>query len=333
VFFFINFLIEPMLTTNIIILILGLIGLVISADKFVYGAAGLARNLGISPLIIGLTIVAMGSSAPEMMVAVSASLNGSPNTAIGNAIGSNITNITLVLGLTALLKPLLVGSATIRREIPMVLITTLLAGVVLWDLKLEMYEGVILLLLFFITILTLTILALKRPSNDPLAEEHKDEVPEGVPTWKAVAWLIFGMIALPVSSSYLVDSAVVIAQHFGMSDLVIGLTIIAIGTSLPELAASITGVLKGEDDLAIGNIIGSNIFNILAVLSLPGILAPGMIDPAIISRDFYYMLGATIVMLLMAMSFRGRPGRINRIEGGILLAGFVAYQFIIFSSI
>jgi cation:H+ antiporter len=322
-----------MLTTNIIILILGLIGLIISADKFVYGAAGLARNLGISPLIIGLTIVAMGSSAPEMMVAVSSSLNGAPNTAIGNAIGSNITNITLVLGLTALLKPLLVGSATIRREIPMVLITTILAGVVLWDLKLEMYEGVILLLLFFITILTLTILALKRPSNDPIAEEHNDDVPEGVPTWKAVAWLIFGMIALPVSSSYLVDSAVVIAQYYGMSDLVIGLTIIAIGTSLPELAASITGVLKGEDDLAMGNIIGSNIFNILAVLSLPGILAPGMIDPAIISRDFYYMLGATIVMLLMAMSFRGRPGRINRIEGGILLSGFIAYQFIIFSSI
>lgn len=322
-----------MLTTNIIILILGLIGLIISADKFVYGAAGLARNLGISPLIIGLTIVAMGSSAPEMMVAVSSSLNGAPNTAIGNAIGSNITNITLVLGLTALLKPLLVGSATIRREIPMVLITTILAGVVLWDLKLEMYEGVILLLLFFITILTLTILALKRPSNDPIAEEHNDDVPEGVPTWKAVAWLIFGMIALPVSSSYLVDSAVVIAQYYGMSDLVIGLTIIAIGTSLPELAASITGVLKGEDDLAMGNIIGSNIFNILAVLSLPGILAPGMIDPAIISRDFYYMLGATIVMLLMAMSFRGRPGRINRIEGGILLSGFVAYQVIIFSSI
>ena len=322
-----------MLTTNIIILILGFIGLVISADKFVYGAAGLARNLGISPLIIGLTIVAMGSSAPEMMVAVSASLNGTPNTAIGNAIGSNITNITLVLGLTALLKPLLVASATIRREIPMVLVTTLLAGVVLWDLKLEVYEGVILLLLFFITILTLTILALKRPSNDPLAEEHNDEVPEGVPTWKAIAWLVFGMIALPISSSYLVDSAVVIAQYFGMSDLVIGLTIIAIGTSLPELAASITGVLKGEDDLAIGNIIGSNIFNVLAVLSLPGILAPGMIDPAIISRDFYYMLGATIVMLLMAMSFRGNPGRITRIEGGILLAGFVAYQFIVFNSI
>jgi len=322
-----------MLTTNIIILILGFIGLVWSADKFVYGAAGLARNFGISPLIIGLTIVAMGSSAPEMMVAVSASLNGTPNTAIGNAIGSNITNITLVLGITALFKPLLVGSTTIRREIPMVLVTTILAGVVLWDLKLEVYEGVILLLLFFITILTLTILALKRPSNDPLADNHNDEVPEGLPTSKAIMWLVIGMIMLPLSSSYLVDSAVVIAKLFGMSDLVIGLTIIAIGTSLPELAASITGVLKGEDDLAIGNIIGSNIFNILAVLSLPGILAPGDIDPAIISRDFYYMLGATMVLLLMAMSFKGRVSRINRIEGGLLLLGFVAYQILVFNSI
>lgn len=322
-----------MLTTNIIILILGFIGLVWSADKFVYGAAGLARNFGISPLIIGLTIVAMGSSAPEMMVAVSASLNGTPNTAIGNAIGSNITNITLVLGITALFKPLLVGSTTIRREIPMVLVTTILAGVVLWDLKLEVYEGVILLLLFFITILTLTILALKRPSDDPLADNHNDEVPEGVPTSKAIMWLVIGMIMLPLSSSYLVDSAVVIAKLFGMSDLVIGLTIIAIGTSLPELAASITGVLKGEDDLAIGNIIGSNIFNILAVLSLPGILAPGDIDPAIISRDFYYMLGATMVLLLMAMSFKGRVSRINRIEGGLLLLGFVAYQILVFNSI
>ena len=322
-----------MLTTNIIILILGFIGLVWSADKFVYGAAGLARNFGISPLIIGLTIVAMGSSAPEMMVAASAALNGTPNTAIGNAIGSNITNITLVLGITALLKPLLVGSTTIRREIPMVLVTTLLAGVVLWDLKLEAYEGVILLLLFFITILTLTILALKRPSSDPLADNHNDEVPEGVPTSKAIMWLVIGMLILPISSNYLVDSAVVIAKYFGMSDLVIGLTIIAIGTSLPELAASITGVLKGEDDLAIGNIIGSNIFNILAVLSLPGILAPGDIDPAIISRDFYYMLGATLVLLLMAMSFKGRVSRINRIEGGLLLLGFIAYQILVFNSI
>lgn len=322
-----------MLTTNIIILLLGFVGLVWSADKFVYGAAGLARNLGISPLIIGLTIVAMGSSAPEMMVAASAALNGTPNTAIGNAIGSNITNITLVLGITALLKPLLVGSTTIRREIPMVLVTTLLAGVVLWDLKLEAYEGVILLLLFFITILTLTILALKRPSSDPLADNHNDEVPEGVPTSKAIMWLVVGMIVLPLSSNYLVDSAVVIAKYFGMSDLVIGLTIIAIGTSLPELAASITGVLKGEDDLAIGNIIGSNIFNILAVLSLPGILAPGAIDPAIISRDFFYMLGATLVLLLMAMSFKSRVRRINRIEGGLLLLGFIAYQILVFNSI
>jgi cation:H+ antiporter len=322
-----------MLTINIIILIIGLVALVWSADRFVYGAAGLARNLGISPLIIGLTIIAMGSSAPEMMVAASASLSGAPNTAIGNAIGSNITNITLVLGITALLKPLLIGSATIRRELPMVLITTILAGVVLWDLKLEFYEGVILLLLFVITILTLTILALKRPNKDPLAEELNDEVPKDVPTWKAITWLVIGMIALPLSAHYLVGSAVVIAKYFGMSDLVIGLTIIAIGTSLPELAASITGVLKGEDDLAIGNIIGSNIFNILAVLSLPGILAPGAIDPAIIDRDFYYMLAATVALLIMAIGINGRPGRINRWEGGILVIGFITYQFIVFQSI
>lgn len=322
-----------MLITNIIILILGFIALVWSADRFVYGAAGLARNLGVSPLIIGLTIVAMGSSAPEMMVAISASLSGAPDTAIGNAIGSNITNITLVLGCTALLKPLLIGSTTIRREIPMVLITTLLAGYVLWDLRLEVNEGIVLFLLFIITILTLTILALKRPGKDPLEETLNEEVPQDLPTLTAVMWLTVGLIILPVSSQYLVDSAVVIAKYFGMSDLVIGLTIIAIGTSLPELAASITGVLKGEDDLAIGNIIGSNIFNILAVLSLPGILAPGVIDPDVISRDFFYMLGASVALLLMAIGINGRPGRINRWEGGLLLLGFIAYQFILFQSI
>lgn len=322
-----------MLITNIIILILGFIALVWSADRFVYGAAGLARNLGISPLIIGLTIVAMGSSAPEMMVAISASLSGAPDTAIGNAIGSNITNITLVLGCTALLKPLLIGSTTIRREIPMVLITTLLAGYVLWDLRLEIHEGIVLFLLFIITILTLTILALKRPGKDPLEDTLNEEVPQDLPTLTAIMWLTVGMIILPISSQYLVDSAVVIAKYFGMSDLVIGLTIIAIGTSLPELAASITGVLKGEDDLAIGNIIGSNIFNILAVLSLPGILAPGVMDPDVISRDFFYMLGATVVLLIMAIGINGRPGRINRWEGGLLLLGFIVYQFIIFQSI
>ncbi len=322
-----------MLVTNIIILILGFIALVWSADRFVYGAAGLARNLGVSPLIIGLTIVAMGSSAPEMMVAISASLSGAPDTAIGNAIGSNITNITLVLGCTALLKPLLIGSTTIRREIPMVLITTLLAGYVLWDLRLEFHEGVVLFLLFIITILTLTILALKRPGKDPLEETLNEEVPQDLPTLKAIMWLTVGIIILPISSQYLVDSAVVIAKYFGMSDLVIGLTIIAIGTSLPELAASVTGVLKGEDDLAIGNIIGSNIFNILAVLSLPGILAPGVMDPDVISRDFFYMLGATVALLIMAIGINGRPGRINRLEGGLLLMGFIAYQFILFKNI
>ena len=215
----------------------------------------------------------------------------------------------------------------------MVLITSLIGGYVLWDLELDRTEGIVLMALFFITIYVLTMLAIKRPSNDPLEAEHNDEVPEGVPTSKAVLWLIVGMVALPISSTYLVDSAVDIARYFGMSDLVIGLTIIAVGTSLPELAASIAGVLKGEDDLAIGNIVGSNIFNILAVLALPGIISPGAIDPAIIGRDLYCMLGASVLLLIMAIGYKGRPGRINRWEGGFLLMTFVAYQVWVFNSI
>ena len=313
---------------NILWLVVSLAALVWSADKFVFGAAAIARNLGISPLIIGLTIVAMGSSAPEMMVAASASLNGAPNTAIGNAIGSNITNITLVLGLTALLRPMLVGSSTMRRELPMVMITGLIAAWLLWDLEFTIIEGSLLMVGFFATIGGLTWMALKHPSpEDPLVEELEDEIPSDVPFWKAAFWLIFGLGLLIYSSNELVNSAVEIAKYFGISDLVIGLTIIAIGTSLPELAACIASVLKKEGDLALGNIVGSNIFNILAVLALPGILAPGAIDANAAGRDMYYMLGVTVLLLLVAGN--GKIKEITRVEGGILLACFVAYQVLL----
>ncbi len=315
-----------------IILIVSLAFLVWSADKFVYGAAALARNLGLSPLIIGLTIVAMGSSAPEMMVAGSASLAGKADTAIGNVIGSNITNITLVLGITALLKPMLVGSQTIRRELPIILITSIIAVIFLSDFTLSLYEGVTLAVLFFVTIGYLAYSSLhKAPSteHDLLEDELSDDVPEGVSTAKSVFWLIVGLGLLLLSSNYLVDSAVVIAKHFGISDLVIGLTIIAIGTSLPELAASIAGVLKGEDDLALGNIVGSNIFNALAVLAIPGILAPGPIDPLALSRDGYIMIGMTILLIMMAIGVKG-PRSINRVEGAILFGCFIGYQYLLF---
>lgn len=315
-----------------LILLVSLTLLVWSADKFVYGAAALARNLGLSPLIIGLTIVAMGSSAPEMMVAGSASVAGKVDTAIGNVIGSNITNITLVLGLTALFKPLLVGSQTIRRELPIILFTSVVAIAFLADYTLALWEGITLAVLFFITIGYLAYASIhKTPLNqvDKLEDNLSDDVPEGVSTGKSVFWLIAGLALLLISSNYLVDSAVVIAKHFGISDLVIGLTIIAIGTSLPELAASIAGVMKGEDDLALGNIVGSNIFNALAVLAIPGILAPGAIDPAALTRDGLIMIGVTIMLIAMAIGIKG-PRSINRVEGGILFACFIGYQYMLF---
>lgn len=317
---------------EVIIFIAGLAALTWGADKFVYGASALAKNIGISPMVIGMTIVAMGSSAPEIMVAATASVSGSPNTAIGNAIGSNITNITLVLALTALLKPILVSSITVKRELPILLIVSLIAAFFLADSLFQFWEGSILMVLFFLTIGGLAWLSISADRKDPLAQEAMEEVPNGVPTGKAVFWVIVGLIVLPLSADFMVDSAVVIARHFGLSDLIIGLTIIAIGTSLPELAASIAGVLKGEDDLAMGNIIGSNIFNILAVLAMPGLIAPGLIDPNAVNRDIYIMLGATV--LLVAFSFNiGGNRNINRWQGGLLLACFIGYQIWLFQGI
>ena len=311
---------------SFVILVLGFIALVWSADRFVFGAAALARNFGVPTLIVGLTIVAMGSSAPEMMVAAQAALADKTDTAVGNAIGSNIVNILLVLGITALLRPLSVGSGILRREMPLLIIVSLGAWYIVSDNAFSFTEGVV-LLVGFITFIVALIIVTKNSggqSDDPLVSEACDEVPDNIPTQKAVFWLVVGMVLLPISADYLVGAAVDIAKYFGMSDLLIGLTIIAIGTSLPELAACIAGVLKNEDDLALGNIIGSNIFNILAVLSIAGIINPANLDLNIASRDMYIMLGATLLLLLMSLSITGKR-RINRIEGGCLLAGFMAY--------
>jgi cation:H+ antiporter len=320
---------------QIVILLIALIALVWSADKFVYGASSLARNLGISPMIIGLTIVAMGSSAPEMMVAATAALQGNPDTAIGNAIGSNITNIALVLGLTALLKPLTVSSQTIKREIPLILLVTALGYWLLSDNHFNFIEAVFLMLGFVTYITTLLIITLKKtqkkPSDDPLIIEAEQEVAAASSVKTSLLWLSLGIIILPLSAHFLVSASVFIAKAFGLSDLVIGLTIIAIGTSLPELAASIMSIIKKEDDLALGNIIGSNIFNILAVLPLAGLIAPGSIDPLAASRDAPYMLGVTIILLILCFSRQQGAFRITRVKGLILLISFIAYQVLLFS--
>ncbi|GLX77922.1 sodium:calcium antiporter [Thalassotalea insulae] len=322
---------------QILILLVSLVTLVWSADKFVFGASSLARNVGISPMIIGLTIVAMGSSAPEMMIAATASLNDNPNTAIGNAIGSNITNIALVLGITALLHPLSVSSSTVKREIPLILAITALAYWMLADHNFSFTEGLVLLTGFFVYIFTLLFITLKRAKehkiDDAMIIEAELELPEAVSTPSAVLWLVIGIILLPLSASYLVDASVFIAKAFGISDLVIGLTVIAIGTSLPELAASIMSIVKKEDDLALGNIIGSNIFNILAVLSLAGVIAPGEIDQDASVRDAPYMLGVTFLLFILCFSRRFGNFRITRFKGLLLLLTFIAYQLLLFSQL
>ncbi|AIW12916.1 calcium/sodium antiporter [Vibrio tubiashii] len=308
----------------VVFLIIGLVFLVWSADKLVFGAAALARNVGISPLVIGMTILAMGSSAPEMMVSATAALDGKTDTAVGNVLGSNIANIALILGITALIKPLSISSGVLRRELPLMIGVTLLAGVLLWDSHLGFYEGVLLFALFAAFILTMLRISRNEKKNgDAFIEEQESEVPEGVSNGKAAMWVVIGLIVLPLAADVLVDNAVIIAQYFGMSDLVIGLTIIAVGTSLPELAASLAGVMKGEDDMAVGNIIGSNVFNILAVMGIPGILNPSILSEYAMGRDFWVMLGVSLLLVAMAL---GKSRSINRFEGAALFCCFIGYQ-------
>ncbi|MDW6002871.1 calcium/sodium antiporter [Vibrio mangrovi] len=314
--------------TAVALLIVGLILLVWSADRLVFGAAALARNVGISPLVIGMTIIAMGSSAPEMMVSATAALANKTDTAVGNILGSNIANIALILGITALIKPLSINSELLRRELPFMIGVTLLSGVILWDGHLGFYEGILLFILFAVFILTMIKISRnEKNKDDTLLTEQESEVPEGVNSKIAVLWVIFGLVVLPLSADILVDNAVIIAKYFGMSDLIIGLTIIAIGTSLPELAASLAGVLKGEDDMAVGNIIGSNVFNILAVMGIPGILNPSTISEYAMGRDFWVMLGLSLLLVVMAL---GKSRSINRIEGFILFTIFIVYQTYLF---
>ncbi|EKO4254385.1 calcium/sodium antiporter [Vibrio parahaemolyticus] len=312
------------------LLIVGLVLLVWSADKLVFGSAAIARNVGISPLVIGMTILAMGSSAPEMMVSATAAWDGKTDTAVGNVLGSNIANIALILGITALIKPLSISSAVIRRELPLMIAVTVLAGILLWNSHLGFCEGVLLFVLFGAFLFAMLQISRKeQKSGDAFLEDQESEIPQGVSNPKAIMWVVIGLILLPLAASLLVDNAVIIAKHFGMSDLVIGLTIIAIGTSLPELAASLAGVLKGEDDMAVGNIIGSNVFNILAVMGLPGIINPSTLSEYAMGRDFWVMLGVSLLLVAMCL---GKSRSINRLEGAILFTCFLGYQVYLFAN-
>ncbi len=313
--------------------IAGFILLVWGADRFVLGASATARNFGVSPLIVGLTIVGFGTSAPEMLVSGMAAYQGSPGISIGNALGSNITNIALVLGVTALVVPLTVHSDIIKRELPILLLVMVLALLLMVDGNLGQGDGLFLLLGMFLMIFWIVRLGLReRNTEDIMSSEFDAEIPEGMPTLRAIIWLLVGMVVLFASSHVLVWGAVNIARAFGVSDLIIGLTIIAIGTSLPELAASVMSALKNEHELALGNIIGSNMFNILGVMALPGLIYPSAVPDGVLTRDYPMMIGLTIALFLMAYGFRGRDGKINRIEGGLLLTAYCGYMYMLYQA-
>ena len=312
----------------VVSLIFGFVTLVWSADRFLNGAAATANNFGMSKLLIGLTIVSLGTSAPEMLVAASAAKNGTPLLAIGNAIGSNIANIGLVLGFTAVLVPLPFARSVLKAELPWLMAATGAAFVVLFDLHLGVLEG-----LFLIAMLVALIYRLWREnrSSDPEVFpelEELEEIPE-LPRWRALLWLLSGLVVLLVSAEVLVWAATTIAQALGVSELIIGLTIIAVGTSLPELAATVGSALKGHTDIAIGNVVGSNILNILAVMSIPGLLAPTDFDGEVLWRDFGVMLALTLLLLLFAYGIGARP-LITRFEGLVLLASWIGYNGLLY---
>jgi cation:H+ antiporter len=306
--------------------IAGLAVLTWSADRFVLGAAGLARTLGVTPLLIGLTVVAFGTSAPEIIISVLASLQGSPSLAVGNAIGSNIANIGLVLGVAALIAPLTVASRVLRRELPVLLAVTLLGLLLLADGVLGARDGLVLLAgLLLLTVWLVRQGMAQNGEINPLATEVEESLPPGLSLPMAIFWLLLGLALLLLSSRTLVWGAVEIAQALGVSELVIGLTIVAIGTSLPELAASVAAALRGENDLAIGNIVGSNLFNLLAVLAIPGILAPAAVENAVLFRDYPLMLGLTVLLFVFALTRGRKPGQIQRWQGAMLLGLFAGY--------
>ena len=310
---------------SLLALIVGFMTLVWSADKFLSGAASTASNLGVSKMVIGLTVVSLGTSAPEILVAMAAALEGNPLLAVGNAIGSNIANIGLVLGVTAIVAPLPFSKRVRRTELPWLLGATLLALFLMFDLELGFFDG-LLLLAGLGTILYLLMFG-KSASHPDFAETIREdlEVLSQMKAWRSVAWLLGGLVLLVLSAELLVWAATDIAGRLGVSDMLIGLTIVAIGTSLPELAATVGSAIKGHTDIAIGNVVGSNILNILAVLAVPALLATTQMDAVALWRDCGTMLALTVLLALFAYAIGSRPV-ITRFEGAVMLLFWIGYN-------
>jgi cation:H+ antiporter len=314
-------------------ILFGFAGLIWSADRFVLGASTTAKNFGVSPLVIGLTIVALGTSAPEIFTSATASIQGAPSIAIGNALGSNIANLGIVLAITVLIRPIDIPLSLLKKELPALIIVSGACFVIFADFTLNFFDG--LLLIVFLLIFAWKMWknmedmekSVRKHKGDAIINpaEVSDEFIGDMSTAKAIGLLAFGLVLLIISSNILVEGARSIAKDLGVSELVIGLTVMAIGTSLPELATSITSALKGHYDLVLGNIIGSNIMNILLVLPVPAFIAPYVIEPQILTRDY-----ATMMIITLGTAYflyrRSRQGkRIGRLAGSVLLGIYIAY--------
>jgi len=311
-------------------IIVGLALLIWSADKFVEGAAAMARLLGVSIMIIGITIVGFGTSAPEIVVSIIAVLDDTPDLAIGNALGSNIANIGLILGVTAILVPIPVAARLFKTEYPLLLLATVIMAWSLYDLSLDIVDGFALLGLLILSLMHLIREHRRHPAEYAREMHESEEMVHEMKMPAAIGWLVLGLLVLVGSSKLLVWGASGIASSLGVSDLVIGLTIVALGTSLPELAASITSLKKGTPDLAIGNVIGSNLFNSLAVIGLPALLTDFSIDESARSRDLVVVVALTLLLLLLSRFPGAMPRRITRIKGILLFACFVIYQLYLY---
>ncbi len=306
-------------------IIAGLLLLIWGADRFVHGAAATARNLGVAPLLIGLTVVAFATSAPEVVVAIVAASRGETDLAVGNAIGSNIANIGLVLGTVALIRPIEMTSATLRREMPALLAVSLLTVSLFLDSYLSRVDGFVLMTGLLIVMVWLVRLGLRSSASDPMTAEYEAEIPRNMSMRSAILWLIVGLAVLLVGAQFMVDGAINIARALGVTELVIGILLVALATSLPELAVSLVSALKGEYGLALGNIVGSNTFNSLAVIGIAAIIHPAALPPSVLSLHIFVLVAFTLVLFAMTYDYDGK-GHISRLEGAALLAAFLAYD-------
>ncbi len=309
---------------HILEVIAGLVLLIWGADRFVHGAAAAARNLGIAPLLIGLTIVAFATSAPEILVSIVAAGRGEPLLAVGNAIGSNICNIGLVLGCVAVIRPIKLRSATLRREMPALLAVSLLTVSLFLDSYLSRIDGLVMLTGLVIVMIWLARLGMRSAANDPIKQDFEAEIPQHVSMKMALVWFLLGLGALLGGAELLVDGAIEIAHIIGFSDVVIGITLVALGTSLPELAVSLVSAMKGEYGLAIGNIVGSNIFNLLAVIGVAATIAPAPLPPSVLSLHIFVMVAFTLVLFAMTYDYDGKS-EISRVEGSALFIAYMAF--------